>query len=222
MNYYDQAPLFEDGYVCSKTVCNHSTPCYPQTGVMGPTGPTGPTGPSGESAGTVLPFFSGAPIALTTTLSNVAGIPVLLGVGSAGTTNTPLLPTIDLYGFDNETVNFACSMPRAGIITSVSAYFSITQVSEPVNDTDLVLRAGVYQANTLNDIFRLIPTSVISLMPAIPRLATLGTVLHGIRGNLAVSITPESRLMLVLWAEGTAAAPVLEIRGYASAGLNIK
>lgn len=211
MNYYDQANLYADGYVCSQTVCRSGTECCcggccPQTGITG----------------TVIPLFSGTPIALTTTVAGVAGVPALLGTGTSGTTNTPLLNTIDLNGFGSENINFALSMPRAGTITSVSAYFSITQVSATINDTDLILHAEVYQSNALNNIFTAIPETLVTLTPVVPGLATLGTVLHGVTNNISVPVTPQTRLMMVFWAVGSGVAPLNDIRGYASAGINIQ
>jgi len=76
--------------------------------------------------GAVIPFASGLPTALTTVAGELAGLPAFVGFGSSAQGLTLLGTTIDITNASGTLSNFAFQVPRAGIITSFSAFFSTT------------------------------------------------------------------------------------------------
>ncbi len=97
------------------------------TGATGADGVTGATGPAGiAGTGAIIPFASGLPVALTTIAGGLAGLPAFVGFGSNVQGLTVLGSTINITNAAGTLSNFAFQVPRDGIITSFSAFFSTT------------------------------------------------------------------------------------------------
>ena len=96
-------------------------------GCQGDDGPTGATGPTGAAGtGAIIPFASGLPVSMTTIAGGLAGIPAYIGFGSSVQGLTILGSTINITNAGGTLSNFAFQVPRNGIITSFSAFFSTT------------------------------------------------------------------------------------------------
>ncbi len=96
-------------------------------GAPGADGVTGATGPAGiAGTGAIIPFASGLPVALTTIAGGLAGLPAFVGFGSNVQGLTVLGSTINITNAAGTLSNFAFQVPRDGIITSFSAFFSTT------------------------------------------------------------------------------------------------
>src|SRR5439155_26509343 len=119
------------------------------TGETGATGVTGPTGSPGGSA--IIPFASGLPVALASTVAEDLGTVGLIGFGSAGpsvTTST----TINLTGGLGLGLDYAFSMPEAGTIIAISAFFSVVTAVilplSPLPAADVTVIAELYSSPT--------------------------------------------------------------------------
>ena len=116
--------------------------------------------------------------------------------------------------------NFAFSMPRDGILTSISAYFSVLSafVLSP-----LTIHAQLYSSPTPNDLFSPIATAIVSMpVPIGPPPPMVGDRFNGITTGLSIPITAQTRLLMVFYiTTSTASVQPTTLQGYASAGINI-
>ena len=124
----------------------------------------------------IIPYASGAvPVALTSLVGGVVGVPFFLGFGTAVpgaiVGGVIVLPTVG--GLLNE----AFTVPRPGTITSISATFSVT-VALTLATTGTV-RAQIYRAPAGSDTFS--PTTAfVDLTPALSPLIAVGTYINRI------------------------------------------
>lgn len=201
-----------------------------EQGPMGPQGPAGATGATGADGvtgaagiagtGAIIPFASGLPVALTTIAGGLAGLPAFVGFGSNVQGLTVLGSTINITNAAGTLSNFAFQVPRDGIITSFSAFFSTTAALSLVGST-VTVNAQIYQSSTPNNVFSPIPGTLISLAPSLSGIISIGTLLNGALTGLNIPITAQTRLMLVFSATASGLALVNTVAGYASAGLGI-
>lgn len=198
-------------------------PAGPQ-GDMGPQGPRGipgPTGPTGiAGTGAIIPFASGLPISLTTIAGGLAGLPAFVGFGSSAQGLTLLGSTINITNASGTLSNFAFQVPRAGIITSFSAFFSTTAAFSFIGST-VTVNAQIYQSTTPDNVFSPIPGTLISLTPGLSGAISIGTLLNGALTGLNIPVTAQTRLMLVFSATASGLTLINTLTGYASAGLSI-
>ena len=195
--------------------------CEGPKGDMGPQGPAGATGPTGiAGTGAIIPFASGLPVALTTIAGGLAGLPAFVGFGSNVQGLTVLGSTINITNAAGTLSNFAFQVPRDGIITSFSAFFSTTAALSLVGST-VTVNAQIYQSSTPNNVFSPIPGTLISLAPSLSGIISIGTLLNGALTGLNIPVTAQTRLMLVFSATASGLALVNTVAGYASAGLGI-
>ncbi|RDW19344.1 exosporium glycoprotein BclB-related protein, partial [Oceanobacillus chungangensis] len=195
------------------------------TGVTGPngaTGSTGATGPTGAPGlGAIIPFASGLPVALTTVLGGVVGTTSLVGFGNSATGVTLLgSGNIDLTGAGGTLLNFAFSVPRAGTISSIAAYFSAT--ASLLLAGTATIRAQIYRsAAPATNTFTPIPGTLVTLSPGIAAPITLGAIARGSLSGLNISVSQGDRLLMVF--STTVASPAIAgaVAGYASAGITI-
>ncbi len=191
------------------------------TGTTGATGATGATGPTGANGSTsIIPLASGLPISLTTIAAGLAGIPAFIGFGSSAPGLTVLGSSIDLTNPSGTLSNFAFSMPRAGTITSLSAYFSTTAALSLVGSS-ITVTAQLYVSNTPDNVFTPIPGAIVNLSPALSGIISIGTISNGITTGLSIPVTAQSRLLMVYSARATGLSLVNTVVGYASAGIEI-
>jgi BclB C-terminal domain-containing protein len=171
--------------------------------------------------GAIIPYASGTPAILTTVLGGLAGTTSLVGFGSSATGVTIIGTTIDLTGAGGTLLNFAFSVPRAGTITSIAAYFSTTAALSLIGST-VTITAQLYSSTTPNNIFTPIPGAVVNLAPPLSGLVSIGTISNGVTTGLAIPVTPETRLLLVFSADVTGGIDIATtVVGYASAGVAI-
>ncbi len=200
------------------------------TGATGPTGPTGLTGATGATGSTgatgangstsIIPLASGLPISLTTIALGLAGIPAFIGFGSSAPGLTVLGSNIDLTNPSGTLSNFAFSVPRAGIITSLSAYFSTTAALSLLGST-ITITAQLYVSSTPNNLFVPIPGAVVNLAPALTGTISIGNISNGLTTGLSIPVTPQSRLLMVYSARASGLSLINTVVGYASAGIEI-
>lgn len=187
-------------------------------GNTGATGATGPAGAGGSSA--IIPFSSGIPMSLTTITGGLIGTPGFIGFGSSAPGLSITGGTIDLTNAAGTLTNFAFSMPRSGIITSMSAFFSTTAALSLVG-TSITITAQLYASATPNNSFTAIPGALVTLLPSISGVIAVGTLSSGTTTGLNIAVTNQTRLLLVFTATASGLSLVNTVAGYASAGIAI-
>lgn len=196
----------------------------PGIGITGPTGPIGATGPTGAAgvggAPAIIPFSSGIPLTATTIVGGIAGIPSLVGFGSSAPSVTVLGATIDLTNAAGTLTNFAFSMPRDGIITGISAFFSSTIELSLIGST-VTLTAQLYSSPTPNNIFSPIAGAAVNLAPSLTGIINVGTLSSALVTGLNIPVTAGTRLLMVVSATATGLNLVSSAIGYFSAGVSI-
>ncbi|MEK4273990.1 exosporium glycoprotein BclB-related protein [Paenibacillus sp. FSL R7-0026] len=189
------------------------------TGIAGVTGSTGVTGATGSGA--IIPFASGGPAILTTVLGGLVGTTSLIGFGSSATGVSILGGTIDLTGtIVGPLINFAFSVPRDGVITSIAAYFSTTAALALVGST-VTITAQLFSSPTPDNAFTAVPGAVVTLAPPLTGIIALGSISNGITTGLTIPVTAQTRLLLVFSATAAGLSLVNTVVGYASGGVNI-
>ena len=133
---------------------------------------------------------------------------------------TILGSTIDITNAGGTLSNFAFQVPRNGIITSFSAFFSTTLALSLVGST-VTIRAQIYQSATPNNVFSPIAGTLINLAPSLAGVISVGTLANGSLTGLNVPVTAQTRLMLVFSATASGLSLINTVAGYASAGLSI-
>lgn len=194
-----------------------------EEGPAGPTGPQGAQGPQGApGAGTIIPYASGLPINMTTVLGGLQSSGSVIGFGSSANNVTPVGGVIDLTGNQGVALSYAFSVPRAGTITSISAYFSMTNGLSLIGSS-VTVSAQLYSSNIPNNSFTPIPGAVVTLAPSLTGILAIGTISSGTTSGLNIPVTAGSRLLLVYSSNVTAGIDVATtLSGYASAGVAIQ
>ena len=107
-------------------------------------------------ASNIIPYASGGPVYIQN------GNPAFVGFGSSAAFDYINFSdaSIDLTGTNQPYINFAFSMPRAGIIESISAYFSATQTSY---NFGAIITAQLYSSTAPNNVFTPIPGALVIL-----------------------------------------------------------
>ncbi|PNQ83340.1 exosporium glycoprotein BclB-related protein [Paenibacillus polymyxa] len=192
------------------------------TGVGGATGATGVTGVTGATgSGAIIPFASGGPAILTTIAGGLVGTTSLIGFGSSATGISLVGGIIDLTGtLVGSVINFAFSVPRGGVITSIAGYFSTTAALTLLGSS-VSITAQLFSSPTPNNTFIAVPGATVTLTPPLTDIVALGTTSSGIATGLAIPVTAQTRLLMVFSATATGISLVNTVVGYASAGVTI-
>lgn len=173
-----------------------------------------------RSSASIIPFASGGPITLETSLPTLQKPSTAIGFGNnAAVLISPMNGNITLTP---TTINMAFSMPRFGVIKSIAAYFSVTSdVTIPAGST-VNVTAQLYQSTAPNDTFTPIPGTLVNLVPAFTGTLVPGNRAHAILRNLNIPVRPETRLLLVFSAVASPNTTQVVIIGQASAGISIR
>ena len=188
------------------------------TGATGSTGPTGSTGAAGASA--IIPFASGLPVSLTTIAGGLVGTPAFIGFGSSAPGISIIGNTIDLTNPSGTLTNFAFTMPRDGVITSIDVFFSTTAALSLVGST-ITIEAKLYESIAPNNTMTVVPGTAVTLTPSLTGVISIGTISKGILTGLNINVPAGTRLMLVLTARASGLSLVNTVAGYVSAGVAI-
>lgn len=170
-----------------------------------------------SGGGAIIPFASGTPATMTTVLGGVANTGAALGFGASASNIFALGGLIDGTLIDN----MAFSIPRDGVITSLSGSFSNTIALNLLAST-VTITGQLYQASAGTNVFTVIPGATVTLSPSLTGILAIGSGTSGITTGLSIPVTAGTKLLLVFSANVTAgidAATV--IAGHISAGVGI-
>ncbi|WP_042473245.1 exosporium glycoprotein BclB-related protein [Bacillus ndiopicus] len=180
-----------------------------------------PPGPI-VTSGAIIPFSSGTvPAVLTTIAGGLVGTGSLIGFGTSVTGvslagGTITLPTGTLPAVP---VTEAFSMPRAGLLTAISASFTATVAAATGSFT---VTAQVYRAPAGSTTYTAIPGASVTLNPAIVGPITLAQTVQGTATLPSIPVAAGDTLVMVFSVTGPGGLlDTAIITGAASAGLNI-
>ena len=111
-------------------------------------------------------------------------------------------------------------MPRDGVITDITAYFS-TVLALTLVGGDVTVTAQLYSSSTPDNTFSPIAGTAVALAPAYSGLVSIGDITAGSLSGLSIPVTTGTRLLLVFSVTGTGIAIDTTVTGYASGGINI-
>lgn len=170
------------------------------------------------SSPSIIPYSSGLPVTLTTTLGGAVSTLALLGAGNNSSGVSLIGNNIDLTGGLGLILNMAFTVPKDGVIRSLSGTFSTTagvNLLSPIQ-----VKAEVYVAPANSNIFE--PRGSVNIGPVYSNIVALGETRTG-SGDLNIPIQKGQRVLVAFSAEvveGLSIVAVME--GYASAGLSIE
>ncbi|BDG34419.1 hypothetical protein PcaKH15_03250 [Parageobacillus caldoxylosilyticus] len=188
----------------------------------------GPATQGPPGAGAIIPYASGiTPVALSTV--DVAGVIVstgaIVGFGSSAPTTDINTGTLTLGVGAGNIPDFAFVVPRAGTVTSISAFFSAT-VGITLAAAGTV-RAELWRSTTggvpdpASNTFT--PTGVfVDLVPAFDPVVTAGNTAAG-TAPAALPVAAGDKLLLVVSLRTSGPTPINigVLTGFASAGVGI-
>jgi BclB C-terminal domain-containing protein len=150
------------------------------------------------------------------------GLPAFIGFGSNVQGVDVLSTTINLTGAPLLDLNYAFTMPRDGVITSIRAFFSVTAAAG-VGVGNYTIHAQLYVSQSPDsNIFDAIPGTDVTLSPAFPGpIIALGDTASGALDGLSIPVAAGNRLLLVFYVEPPALSAAATFAGYASAGVAI-
>ncbi len=139
--------------------------------------------------------------------------------------NSTVLPnilgaTIDLTGSAGLLANMAFSVPRAGTITDITAYFS-TVLGLSLVGTTVTVHAQLYQSTTPDNTFSPIAGTDVSLSPTLGGIISIGDIASGTLSGLSIPVTAGTRLLMVFDITASGVSLLNTLTGYASGGVNI-
>jgi BclB C-terminal domain-containing protein len=143
-----------------------------------------------------------------------------VGFGNSGPTALLLGNTLDLTGAAGTLLNFAFSVPRDGIITSIAAYFSTTAAVTLIGTT-VTIYAQLFSSTTPDNTFTAVPGTQVILSPSLNGLITIGQISNALLTGLAVPVTAGTRLLLAFYITADGATLINTVAGYGSAGITI-
>lgn len=174
------------------------------------------------SSGAIIPYASGLPVVLTTVFGGLANTNALVGFGNSAYNVGISSGVIDLTGAAGTLLNMAYSVPRAGVITSMSGFFSTTAGLDLVGST-VTITARLFRSTTPNNTFTEVPGATVTLTPPLTGTLSIGTISSGVTSGLNIPVTAGTRLLLVFSTSVTAGLDIATIvAGYASAGVSIR
>jgi BclB C-terminal domain-containing protein len=138
----------------------------------------------------------------------------LIGFGGSVQSLTVLGGTITVTGL----TNYAFSLPRDGVISSLSGYLAATAGLTLL--TPLTYRLQVYSSTGPSEVFAPIPGALVDIV--IPTTITVGSTYNNVTTGLNIPVTTETRLLLVASATGGGLLVAGSVVGSVSAGLAIE
>jgi len=148
------------------------------------------------------------------------GLPAVVSFGNSTVLPDVLGATIDLTGAAGLMSNMSFSMPRDGVITDITAYFS-TVLALTLIGGDATITAQLYASSTPDNIFAPVAGTAVALAPTFSGVVAIGDVAFGTLTGLNIPVTAETRLLLVFSVTTTGLAVATTVTGYASGGVNI-
>jgi len=172
------------------------------TGATGPQGAAGPTGAAGAAGtpggGAMFTSSTITPGVLTTVLGGALNTVTVLPLSGAGSVSgvTPIGGALDLTGGPGIPTITGQPLPRAGTITSVSAFMSTT-VALALVGSSLGVTVSVYRADAGSNVYAPISGATVTLSPPLTGVVALGTTATGTTTGLNIPVAAGDKLIVV-------------------------
>jgi BclB C-terminal domain-containing protein len=189
-----------------------------------------PAAPAATSSEAVVSLSSGTKVVLTTDAAGQANGLWYVGSGAsekeflAAFSNPPA--SRNLISSKTE---YAFSVPRSGIVTSISIAFKTTASTIFLGDnapSTSTLTAQLYRNTSNDDIFQVVPDAKVTFLNNGQTLGDFSnTVAKAVASNLNVAVNAGDRLLIAFFFSqtgGPSTTFLTEITGFASAGISIK
>ncbi|PGY09619.1 spore surface glycoprotein BclB [Bacillus sp. AFS031507] len=164
----------------------------------------------------MIPFASGTPVELTSVLGGALNTGALIGFGSSFEGVSLGGGTITLSPGIGGVLDFAFVAPRAGTVSSISAFFSTTVAA--IIGTPVTVMAELYTAPAASNTFS--PSGAFVLLsPALGPIINLLDVSTGTAAT-ALPVATGDKLLMV-FSINTAVSVLTALVGFASAGIVI-
>jgi BclB C-terminal domain-containing protein len=188
-------------------------------GIEGAPGAPGAPGiPGTPGNGAIIPFASGTPVVMTTTVGGLFNTVSTVSFGNS-ITGVPLLGGGAII---QNFANAAFMMPRDGTITGVSGYFSSTVGLALVGST-VTVSAQVYCSTTLDNSFVAVSGALVVLSPPMTGVLAVGSISKGTTTGLSIPVTAGTLCLMVFKSDVTAGIDIATVvTGIASGGLAIQ
>ncbi len=163
-------------------------------------------------------FTPQGPVLMSTKQDGLPDIPALVGFSTCGQGPSPLAATMDVENLIQYVCTQYFTVPSAVEINSLVAFF-LTQPSNVPVSSVITIKAQLYEAGEMTNIYSPIEETLVTLTPSINNATPIGTMLRGeIRTNRPVE--KNTNLMLVFSATSSGPDPVEALLGYAKASLS--
>ena len=163
-------------------------------------------------------FFASEGLATMSTIQGgLSGIPALVGFSASGQGPSPLTSTINLENLTEYFIRFYFTVPFTIEIHSLMAFFHTYPLSLQTTSA-ITIRAQLYEAKEMSNIFSAIEETLVTLTPSVTEATPSWAELRGeVTTNRLVE--KNTKLMLVFSATSSGPDPVDAILGYAKASL---
>ena len=148
---------------------------------------------------------------MSTNQDGLPEIPALVGFTTCGQGYSPLAATIDVENLTQYVSTYYFTVPSAVEINSLVAFF-FTQPSHVPSSSVITIRAQLYEAGEMTNIYSPIEETLVTLTPSVNDATPNGTMLRPVEKN--------TKLMLVFSATSSGTDPVEAVLGYAKASLS--
>ncbi len=163
-----------------------------------------------------MPFASGGPVSMRASAGG--GTYSVIGFGNSADGFESEGGVIDL----STAANMAFLLPEGGRVASFAAQFHTSKALELGRNT-VSVTARLFQSVLPGSLFTPVPSTSITLSPALSDSVEAGTVCSGGFRNLSIPLAEGARLMAVFSAEIiSGAGDGVFVSGFASAGLTIR
>ena len=112
------------------------------------------------------------------------------------------------------------SVPRAGTITDITAYFSVV-LGLSLIGTTMTVHAQLYESTTPDNIFSPIAGTDLALAPDFSDTIIVGETANATLSGLSIPVAAGTRLLMVFTLNSSGVSLLNTLTGYASGGVNI-
>ncbi|MEN9548617.1 MAG: hypothetical protein RIR12_1208 [Bacteroidota bacterium] len=210
------------------TIINATSGGYPAVlnGVNVPAGRAGEFVFSGSAwqsmlaiGNSMVPYASGAPSTVTTSVVGAVGTVSLVGFGNTVSGISLSGGNIDLTGGIGVNTNYGFTIPRSATVKSISVVYTNVVGLSLIGST-ITLRAQLYISDNSSNTYTPITGAFVDLSPGLSGTISLGSLHTGTASGLSIPVAANSRLIFVVSATATGSSLANTVVGYISGGVS--
>jgi BclB C-terminal domain-containing protein len=167
----------------------------------------------------MVPYASGAPSTVTTSVIGAIGTVSLVGFGNTISGISLSGGNIDLTGGIGVNTNYGFTIPRSATVKSISVVFSNVVGLSLVGST-ITLKAQLYVSDNSSNTYTPVTGASVDLSPGLSGTISLGSLHTGTATGLSIPVVANSRLIFVVSATATGVSLANTVVGYVSGGVS--